>query len=97
MRRAAEGSDDAVDQQKAALKKTLQHITNLKADEGEKLKDPVIVTMEVETLDEILEKYREILRKMPFLCHLRWPKMNGNKSWMNHDCLKLCKMGEMYI
>ena len=52
MRRAAEGSDDAVDQQKAALKKTLQHITNLKADEGEKLKDPVIVTMEVETLDD---------------------------------------------
>ena len=52
MRIRADGGFDHIDKQKAALDKTLKLIQNMKADKEEVLKEPVIVTMEVEILDD---------------------------------------------
>ena len=52
MQMRAESGYDNVDKQKAGLEQTLQLIKNMAADDGEALKAPVVVTIEVEILDD---------------------------------------------
>lgn len=52
MEMRAQSGYDNVDTQKAGLIQTLELIKNMAADEGETLKQPVVVTIEVEILDD---------------------------------------------